>query len=212
MDESVIGGQELGLVDAKDLDEWVSVMRDLPKIHVMDNDCHGVDENNVYMMWFQKKIFSKIQNWFGQDLKLVFGMFLNENQPWGVHTDAIHVKDRPERAPAISFVIPYSVDHDPALVSKSSTIVFEQGGMDNPDIFALPDRDSDPNSALGIYQSHLSHNPIEEVKKLTIQGIYQWHPGSIIYWNSLYFHDSDNFLANGFQNKQALVMHTYRRV
>lgn len=208
----MIGGQILDVFNHDDLTDWVSVMRSLPKIQVMENDCHGVDENNVYNMWFQKTVFPHIRSLFGHDLHLVFAMFLNETKPWGVHTDAIHVKTRPERTAAMSFVIPFSVNDDRALVDKTHTIVFNEGGLDNLDIFDLPDQDDHPCSALGIFEQHLGHNPLEEVKKLTVQGIYRWSPGSIIYWNSLYFHDSDNFIANGFTSKQALVIHTYKQI
>jgi hypothetical protein len=74
----------------------------------------------------------------------------------------------------------------------------------------LPSSEDSANSAMNIYQEHLSHNTVELVKKVTVKGIYPWTFGSVIYWDSLLLHDSNNFLRYGLQSKQAIVIHTYR--
>jgi hypothetical protein len=207
-----VGGQLLNVFSNQEVNDWVEVMKKLPPLEIHENTCRGVDENNLLNLWFHKMIFSRINQIFGNDIHLVFGMLLNERKPWGVHTDAYHVKDHTDRKSAISFLIPYSVDHDTNLVTKSQTIVFDQTLRDNDEWETLPECETHETSAMKIYNQHLSHNKIDRVKKLTVQGQYQWMPGSLIYWDSYHLHDSDNFIASGHTSKQAIVMHTYYQV
>lgn len=210
---NLVGGQLLNMFDPVEVNNWVEIMKKLPANESRTNICHGVDDKNVLHQWFQKTIFSRITSVFGNELHLVFGMFLDEKQPWGVHTDAYHVKNHPDRKPALSFLIPYSVDHDVQLVTKSQTIVFDQIRLrDEEKISDLPYCDDHPECATKIHQQHLSHNSMDVLRRLTIQGQYHWQPGSLIYWDSHYVHDSDNFIANGYNSKQAIVIHTYYQV
>jgi hypothetical protein len=206
-----VAGQLFDVFETEEIQSWVDVFLKIPSTKILDNDCHGVDEKNSYNFWFQRTIFSRIQKLFGQDLHLMFGMFLNETRPWGIHTDAYHCNEFIDRKPALSMLIPYSVDHNPALIERASTIVFDQIGDSNRSLETQSEKDQieEDNSAFKIYKSHLSHNSESLVKKLTIQGIYQWKHNSIIYWNSNNLHDTDNFIANGFTNKQAIVIHTF---
>lgn len=204
-----IAGQKFDIFTEAELDGWVEILKKAAPITVRGNDCYAVDENNMLNLWFQKKIFSRIQNLFGKEIKLQFGMFLNEIAPWMIHTDAYHVKPFLDRKPALSMLIPYTVDNRKDLVEKVHTLVFNEAVDDNDSMDSLEDKSQDENSALLIYDRHLSHNRPERVAKLTVQGIYQWKLGSIIYWNSRNLHDSDNFLASGCHSKQAIVIHTY---
>ena len=100
----------------------------------------------------------------------MFGMFLNETRPWGIHTDAYHCNEFIDRKPALSMLIPYSVDHNPDLIERVSTIVFDQIGDSNRSFETQFEKDQieEANSAFKIYKSHLSHNSESLVKKLTI--------------------------------------------
>lgn len=206
-----IAGQLFDIFETEEIQSWVEVLSNITAIKVMDNDCHGVDEKNIHNFWFQKRIFSKIQSLFGHDLRLIFGMYLNETKPWGIHTDAYHCDKFPDRKPALSMLIPCSVDHNPDLVERSSTIVFDQASDSNQSLHTRwqQDQTNHDRSSSKIYQSHLSHNPENLVKMLTTQGMYKWKHNSIIYWNSTNLHDTDNFIANGFASKQAIVIHTF---
>ncbi len=206
-----VAGQLFDVFNPEEIQSWVEVLSKIPAVKILDNDCHGVDEKNPYNFWFQKKIFSKIQSLFGHDLGLIFGMYLNETKPWGIHTDAYHCDKFADRKPALSMLIPCSVDHEPDLVERVSTIVFDQTSDGNQSLLAVCQQDQTDHdrSAIKIYQSHLSHNPESLVKRLTTQGMYQWKHNSIIYWNSTNLHDTDNFIANGFASKQAIVLHTF---
>jgi hypothetical protein len=210
---SSTGGQLFDVFTKEEVDSWVEILKKAPPMLIRGNDCHGVDENHIMNPWFQKIIFSRIKNLLGQDLNLVFAMLLNENAPWSIHTDSYHCDGFENRIPALSILIPYSVDNDTSLVDCVRTIVFNERSNNNKTVLQelVDDKTDNINSASKIYEEHLSHNKIEFVNKLTVQGIYQWKANSLIYWDSFYLHDTDNFHKNGFKNKQAIVIHTYRQ-
>jgi hypothetical protein len=212
MAQSMTAGKIQNVFTEQELDSWVEVLSKLPDTKILGNSCHGVDENNMFNSWFHKKIFNRIQSIFGNDIKLMFGMFLDESKPWGIHTDAYHVKNFPDRTSAISFLLPYSVNHQKSLVDRSQTIIFNQRGHYNEDTMSLPSQIGQLGCALDIYQPHLSHNSADKVERMTILAMLQWEICSLIYWDSLLYHDTDNFLANGYDNKQAIVIHTYRDI
>ena len=188
---------------------WTTALTSANSHIINDNDCHGVSEDHILYDWFVANCFEKIKSVMDDDkLKVMFGMYLNETQPWSIHTDAYHVIDYPGRQTAKSFLMPLSVDNNVDLVSKSRTIVFNEYGKDN-NIAELSENTLLANSAINIYDKHLSHNNYDTVKKFTVQGEYQWERGSLIWWDGNYFHDSDNFIANGHTSKQAIVIHTF---
>jgi hypothetical protein len=155
-------------------------------------------------------VYARLQKMFGTDVKPVFGMFLNETKPWGIHTDAYHCEKFPDRESALSILIPYTLDNSVDNLKCGFTLVFNERVRNNIEVDLLPSSEDSANSAMNIYQEHLSHNTVELVKKVTVKGIYPWTFGSVIYWDSLLLHDSNNFLRYGLQSKQAIVIHTYR--
>lgn len=188
---------------------WTTALTSANSHIIKDNDCHGVSEDHILYDWFVANCFEKIKSVMDDDkLKVMFGMYLNETRPWKIHTDAYHVLDYPGRQTAKSFLMPLSVDNRFDLVSESRTIVFNEYGKDN-NIAELSDNTLLASSAINIYDKHLSHNSYDTVKKFTVQGEYQWQRGSLIWWDGNYFHDTDNFIANGYTSKQAIVVHTY---
>jgi hypothetical protein len=200
-------GQYFNIWTKDELDSIVEVMQEIPFTAIRNNQCRGIDENNVEYFWFIDTVYNRIQKLFDQDIKLVFGMLLHEEVPWGIHTDAYHCSKFPDRESALSILIPYSLDNSVENLDQGYTLVFNEWTTTNDSILQLPDQD---NSAVSIYQEHLSHNPLDVVKKLTVKGIYQWQLGSVIYWDSRLLHDSNNFLRYGLSSKQAIVIHTYR--
>jgi|TARA_R110000772_G_scaffold177008_1_gene288630 hypothetical protein len=221
-----IAGQIQNFATEEQLHEWSFALSKIDAITIRHNDCHGVNEEHVFYNWFMENIFSNIKNLIAdQNLVPTFGMYLNETKPWGIHTDGYHVHQDPTRKPAISFLMPLSVDNKQDLVSQSHTIVFNQSSdtitikddidtkeYNNRAMVSLDDVSAMPDSAMHIYKKHLSHNVVEDVQRMTVQGVYQWTRGSLIWWQGQYFHDTDNFLANGHTSKQALVIHTHYEV
>lgn len=205
-----VGGQLRDILTTDEIEMWATILKKAPIVAVRNNLMAAVDENNNMYGMFKKYCFSKIQSIFGEDLELIFGMLLQENTPWKIHTDAYHCIGFDDRMPAISFLIPYSVDDNKDLIDRVHTIVFNEHGA-TEDELVIEDKTHRSDSASLIYDMHLSHNSRDRVNALTVQGIYKWHPNSIIYWNSMHFHDSDNYIKNGFTQKKAIVIHTYRK-
>ena len=203
-----ISGQEYNVISDDELSHWQYVLSRCEGLYIKENYCHGVDENHKMYGWFIKNCFSKIKNIVDdQNIKLVFSMFLNETKPWGIHTDAYHVQDRKDRQSAYSILIPLSVDNNPDLVDQTCTIVLNQKGKSNQDqLEELPQNEQIDDN---FYNNYLSHNKKEEMKFFSLYEKYQWKKNSLIFWDSLHYHDTDNFIKNGFTNKQAIVIHTY---
>ena len=204
-------GQYLDVWTQEELDEIVEVMKNNPALTIMKNECRGIDENNVEYYWFMEVVFKKLQALLGQDILPVFGMYLNETNPWGIHTDAYHCAKFPDKEPALSILIPLSLDDDKQNLDKGFTLVFNEFTNTLEEMALLPDVSDREDSAVKIYEEHLTHNPIDIVKRVTVKGVYPWTQGSVIYWDSLLLHDSNNFIAKGMHSKQAIVVHTYKR-
>lgn len=117
---------------------------------------------------------TRLCEYFQRDLKLVFGMYTDLDQPFGVHSD-IRPVDGEVYA---SCLIPVSVNHDPLLCSLATTDVFHELDHGGP----------------------IPQNP-------TLQSSYQWRRGDLIWWDTRLYHSSGTF--DQFQNKQAIVIHTY---
>jgi hypothetical protein len=205
-----VAGQYFDIWTKDELDGIIKIMQEIPTLTIQNNQCRGIDENNVEYFWFIDTVYNKIQKLFGDDIHLVFGMLLHETNPWGIHTDAYHCSKFLDRESALSILIPYSLDNDIKNLNYGYTLIFNEWTNSNDDIAKLDDKSNQTNSAVEIYQEHLTHNSLDVVKKLTVKDIYQWKLGSVIYWDSLLLHDSNNFLRYGMKSKQAIVMHTYR--
>ena len=206
-------GQIKNLFSESELDSLVQILSKMPVIEAGNNMCHGVNESHIMYNWFKKQCFSRIQDLFGDDCKLVFGMYLVENKPWGIHTDSYHCDSFDDRQPFMSMLIPYSVDFKKELCNQSATIMFQES-LHDLNIFdnAKISTWAQTSSASDHYKKYLSHNRQIVVDALTLDKIFQWNLGDLIYWNSYLYHDTDNFIKNGFSSKQAIVLHTYKRI
>lgn len=219
-----IAGQIQDFATEDQLHEWSFALSKTDAIKIKNNDCHGVGEDHVFYTWFMDNIFNNIKKVMADPyLVPTFGMYLNETKPWGIHTDGYHVYNNPNRKTAVSFLMPLSVDNNPELASSAHTIVFDQSSdsitirddvatYNSNAISSLVNTSDSPHSAVHIHDKHLSHNVREDIEKMTVQGVYQWTRGSLIWWKGNYFHDTDNFIANGFTSKQALVIHSHYEI
>jgi hypothetical protein len=101
--------------------------------------CYGVDHHSLSYLWFKKKFMTRLCDYFQRDLKLVFGMYSDLDQPFDIHSD---IRPVPGEVYA-SCLIPVSVDHDPLLCNLASTDVYneiDQGGQPPPDNPTLKSR------------------------------------------------------------------------
>lgn len=204
-----VQGQLFDVWTKEELDNIVNIMRRLPNAKSMGNECKGITESHMLYPWFKRHVFDRVQDLVGKDIKLQYGMFLNELVPWDIHTDTYHVENDKHKKTALSVIIPYSVDDSVDLIDNSYTIVFNEKGT-RYDISKIAAGPIVKNNASDIYEQHLTHTNIELVKRITLAGAYKWKLGSAIYWESAMLHTSNDYQKLGFKSKQAIVMHTYR--
>lgn len=179
------------------------------------NLCYGVDYKHPYYNEFMRKYFSKIREALGDyDMLPIFAMYLVENKPWTIHTDDYHQLPT-AGSRHLSILSPMSVDFNPSLVSESETIVFNEKSNLEHKADWIQTATVKENSVEYLWDDYLSHNPkyingVYQPDKYTLDGMYTWKIGDLIWWNSEQYHDTSNFLAKGYTSKQALVTHTYK--
>ena len=147
----------------------------------------------------------KLEKEFGNDLKIqqihVFDCF----DPYNVHSDIDSGGPPLPEAPfpAWTLIIPlFDVD--------SHTIVFNEGSkIKQPSSYM---NDTTPYSSTTIdfetYLKYFSHVPQDNFRWLSIESIFTWKRGSLFAADRYKFHTSDNFLANGVNNKRAIIAWT----
>jgi len=163
-------------------------------------NCFGIDEKNtIAEKWFQANIFSKIREALN-DTKMVsiFGMYAESVKPYHIHSDEYVVaKNNKQGRPHISWLIPYKVDGKQEDISSASTIVFNETDYGD-------DKNGIDDSMRQRYFKHCDPNLL---RKVTVNKVFHWQPGSLIYWNQRNLHCSGSF--NDFKTKEMFVGHTY---
>ena len=59
-----------------------------------------------------------------------------------------------------------------------------------------------------LYDLYLTHQPYEDCDGLEIDCALSWEPGSLLIWDRVRIHCSDNFLLNGIDNKTCIALFT----
>ena len=180
----------------------------------------GINEDHTMYSWFIKKVFVKIQETFRQDLKLATVNYINEHTPLGLHSD-YYQSYRNKGTPNLAMLIPISINGHNDFSNPVNTVVFneeddcvdtvresDQGLWWNKQKWESTQTPKE-NNAVQYKDAHLSHINNYDLECLTVQGIFEWKFGSLIYWDERLLHTSDNFTKNNIKSKQALVLHTY---
>lgn len=181
----------------------VNTFRRFPTVELEGdgNAIYGVDQNHLAYLWFRRRCFRAIQQEFGEHIRLIFGMLLDCQQPFGIHHDLKPLPE-PQGQHHVSFLIPYSVNHDPALVSHAATCIFNE---DLTDFEQMPDLATNAHNL----HSELAHVPRAQLQKLSLRQWITWHTGDLIWWDSHLAHVSNDFRTHGWQSKQGIVIHSY---
>lgn len=140
-----------------------------------------------------KDFQSRLHNIFGE-FNVTVSMFLEEFDPWSVHTDFL----KADKKPYFAVLIPLEYDND------THTVVFNEVGTSNEWKQTLGEK-----TGFSYDQDHLkllSHVDRNLLTKLSIRKIYKWKKGNIIAWHRSLLHSSDNFKINGTEKKTALVL------
>lgn len=160
----------------------------------LGDKCYGIDINNkLSYPWFNKIFWPKITKYFDEDLKLIYASYASFTKPFSVHRDDFKtIPNNKKGTNYLSLLIPISVDNNKDLCSLASTIVFKQ--QKNP-------------NAKQDHENYLSHCHVEELYNRSIDRIFQWKIGDIIWWKSEVDHCSSHF--KNFSSKESFVIHTY---
>jgi hypothetical protein len=199
-----------------ELDSVLKYLSNLKTSEVF-NYGNGIDESHHLYAWFVKKCFNKIQQVFGQDLRLARVTYLNDNTPIILHSDYYQMNSR--GTPRLAMLIPISSNNDRTFKNKVNTVIFNEEDTfteSNKTVtkFWTPiawnkNKKVKDNNAMQYKEQYLSHLKDEDLECLTVGTVAEWKFGSIIYWDERLLHTSDNFLKNNINSKQALVLHTY---
>lgn len=121
-------GQVVDFYPEQELQQAVDIFLRFPSQPATPSGiCYGVDHQHRGYLWFKQKFMARLCDYFQRDLKLVFGMYTDLDQPFAVHSDIRPV----DGEVYVSCLIPVSVDYDPALCGLAVTDVFcelDQGG------------------------------------------------------------------------------------
>jgi hypothetical protein len=186
--------------DQEELDEWKTYFIKWTKTgdHILN--CYGIDKaNQPAEIWFQKKVFSKIKKTVDMPtLKSIFGMYAESVSPYPLHTDEYHLGQKNIKGePGISWLVPYQVDESSQKINQASTIIFNETNLKE-------EKNQIDQDQINRYFTHCD---LETLKKLSILDIYNWEPGSLIWWDMRLFHCSGSF--RNFKTKEMFVGHTY---
>jgi hypothetical protein len=172
-------------------------------VNNLGNHYHGIGPEHLGYLFVKRQLLNPIREYFNKDVNLVFAFYLNCVSPIGPHFD-LHKLPSPGTH-WCSFLVPYSVDNQVELCSQASTVILNEYGYDDEkNLPVLEDNILSYKSQLFSHvdddiciRHSLAHNAI-------------WQPGDLIYWDSRLAHLSNNFVANGHESKQAIVIHTYQ--
>ena len=59
---------------------------------------------------------------------------------------------------------------------------------------------------LELYEKYMTHQPYEDCTGLELDKAIGWEQGSLIYWDRVRIHSSDNFLKNGIKSKSCIAL------
>lgn len=162
------------------------------------NYTNGFKQGDLIYPFIKKQVLDRIEILIGRKINLLHGMLLKEKSPWYIHTDYVKGDENPD----IAILIPLNAE-----IINTSTVVFNEECTDKFSTYKLNNKKLE-NNAASLCDNLMSHETIENLEYVSLQGSYKWIPGSVICWDRKLLHSSDNFLKNGLMEKTGLVLFT----
>jgi hypothetical protein len=180
-----------------------------------------IGQGHQLYSWFNKKIFFKLKPLFNKDIHLDFGAFCDQKKPFGIHSDYYHKKIG-LGDPCIAILLPLSLDNGDDSLSKSKTIIFNEQDKFADDSVVDTEKTYTnsvnlnrssirENNAEHLHDDLLGHCDKEDLKYLTVQNILEWNKGDVCWWGEPFLHCSNNWINQGVESKQYIVIHTYTK-
>jgi hypothetical protein len=180
-------------------DELADIVRIFKKMSPSEgygnNGYYGIGPEHRAYLWFRKILLDRIAAQFNPNIKLIFGMLLDCEDPLDIHNDLKDIPD-PDGKHYLSFLIPYSVDNQPDLCDAASTLIVDPCSPGNDNVSYL-------------HANKLSHVAIQDTYQYSLREELIWNCGDLLWWSSELYHTSNNFCKNGYHSKQGIVIHTY---
>ena len=210
-------GEITNFISDDELQKVKKVMSSLPKNDTGATYFGSIGEGHQLMSWFEKIFLHKIREFFDPQVKLLFGGYCNEIKPFGIHSDYYHKR---VGEPYMAILVPISVDETLEKMHLSKTIIFNQEDTYVDDKSHDQRRNSRKpkdflttvleNNSSSMHEEELSHCDQADLERLTIDKVIPWVYGNAIYWDEKKLHCSNNFHKQGINNKQHIIMHTYK--
>jgi hypothetical protein len=202
-------GHAANVFDASELTMLSALLKSLPnQLNETDGSPHssaytnGIDVHHQFYDWLVSCVQHKIESATGVSCNIHVAMYLNEFNPFPVHSDY----DKGDPCPGYAFLIP--IDWQGPASTQTHTVIFNEiyhGRQPKKYLSALPEKS--PNAS-DLADNLCSHIDAELLKKLSLALAVPWNSGDVIYWHRSLLHSSDNFLASGITSKTALVVFT----
>jgi glutathionyl-hydroquinone reductase len=186
-------------------EELVTISKFLDKVpdQLNEGNYHnGFTKTDIIYPVLKKLVIDKLEKVLDRQVNLYHGVALNEVKPLKIHNDYA----KGDTTSDLTIVIPLNKSDE-----ITHTVVFNQESTTVKTVqeYATITNKKLEKNAKDLYNNLCSHiSPADLLEYVSVKGIYQWIPGSVIYFESKLFHCSDNFLANGLERKQAFVIFT----
>lgn len=180
------------------LAEALHKLKDDENIGTFKANTNGFRSTDLIYPFIKKKAIGKLEQLFNRPLSLDQGMLLKGKIPWKIHNDFTYGVSSPD----LTILIPLNEQQ-----INTHTVVFNEVCTSNFNDYKLKNAKLVTNAA-DIHGTLMSHVPSEDLEYVSLQGSYQWIPGSVIYWDRKLLHASDNFPKNNLTEKFALVLFT----
>lgn len=189
------------------VNELQQIVKTFNRLQIVDGDgnkCFGINQTHLAYPWFKSSLLRPISEQFNPNLRLIFGMLLDCVVPFPIHNDIKEIPE-PQGKHFLSFLIPYSVDHDISKCHHASTLIFNEIYEDLNDMLTH----SVEGNFSEFHEEKISHVPKETTYSVSLKKELIWSPGDLLWWDSRLLHVSNNFIKDGYSSKQGIVMHTY---
>lgn len=200
----LLSQQQLGVFDRATIQKIVDILATLPDAPNSVNPTvsynNGFEPGDPIYPLIHQLVVDPISKAINRPLHLTHGMLLKALKPYRIHTDYI----KGDSLPDLAILVPLNLDP-----IDTHTVVFNEFCIDNFENF-LGNNSKLAHNAAYLHDTLCSHETRDRLEHVSLLAAYKWLPGSFFYWDRALLHCSDNFLSNGIETKQALVLFTHK--
>jgi hypothetical protein len=159
---------------------------------------NGFKVGDPMYLAIKKIVIQRIELLLEKKIQLHVGMILKSISPFTIHSDYL----RDDLNPDLAILIPLNLT-----ALETHTVVFNEECLDDFSLYLSRTGQLEVN-AKSLHKTICSHETEHRLERVSVQGIYKWLPGSVIYWDRKLLHCSDNYIDRDIKEKRALVLFT----